>query len=205
MTRAQFHSLYSQMPEGYRAELLGGVVFEPSPLSWSHSKHNASLSYLFMTYSKHTPGTEVGENATLILGEDDEVQPDLILRIREESGGQSCINADDYLQGAPELVAEIAVSSKAIDLTLKKQRYALTGVLEYIVVCVRPKRLYWFDLRAGKDLKPGFDGVYRSAVFPGLWIHPDGVLRPDSDVAFNTLSHGLQSQEHAAFCRLHIR
>jgi hypothetical protein len=32
MKQPEFHRLYSSMPEDYRAELIGGIVFEPSPL-----------------------------------------------------------------------------------------------------------------------------------------------------------------------------
>lgn len=87
MMRREFHSLYEQMPEGYRAELIGGVVFEPSPLSWSHSKWDIRLSHLFETYSMSTPGVEVGGNATVMLSEDDELQPDLIVRLGADYGG----------------------------------------------------------------------------------------------------------------------
>lgn len=199
MKRKEFHRQYLQMPENYKAELIGGIVFEPSPLGWSHGTHHARLIGLFDTYSIHTPGTEVGDNATVMLSEDDEVQPDVVLRTVQERGGQSKLNGKGYVEGAPELVAEVANSSKAIDLHLKKERYALAGVLEYLVVCLQPKRLYWFDLQNNKELAASVDGVFRSSVFPGLWIHANGLLRLEHELTTTALNQGLQSREHTEF------
>ncbi len=200
MTRKEFHRAYSQMPENYRAELIGGIVFEPSPLGYAHGENDVRLSFLLEMYSMHTPGTGVAGNVTVILGEEDEVQPDLILRITEELGGQSHLTGKKkYVKDAPELVAEVAHSSRAIDLHLKKERYALAGVLEYIVICLDPKRLYWFDLRRRKELTADADGVFRSVVFPGLWIHGDDLLNGQREATLEILNRGLKSPEHMTF------
>lgn len=199
MTRVEFHRAYSQLPEDYRAELIGGIVFEPSPLGWSHGTSQVELTYLLATYSRHTPGTQVGDNATIMLGPEDEVQPDLVMRIVQEQRGQTRLTRKGYVQGAPELVAEVAHSSRAIDLHLKKERYALAGVLEYMVMCLAPKEIHWFDFAGKKVLSADQDGVFRSAAFPGLWIHGDGLLHGDQELTLDTLNHGLQSPEHGKF------
>lgn len=199
MMREEFHRAYSQMPEDYRAELIGGIVFEPSPLGYSHGTNHGRLGSLFDIYSIHTPGTGMADNATVMLSEEDEVQPDLILRIIEELGGKSRLTGDGYLAGAPELVAEVAHSSRAIDLHLKKERYALAGVLEYFVLCLAPKQIHWFDLDGRKELTAGRDGVFRSAVFPGLWIHAESLLQRDGELSLQVLNRGLQSPEHKEF------
>ena len=199
MKRREFHRAYSQMPDNYRAELIGGIVFEPSPLGWPHGNHHARLIYLLETYGKHTPGIEIGDNASIFLSEEDEVQPDVVMRIVQECGGRSCLTRQGYVAGAPELVAEVANSSRAIDLHLKKERYAATGVLEYIVLCLQPERIYWFELQDEKQLPAGADGVFRSNVFPGLWIHEEGLLKLDHQLTDEALKSGLQTAEHAAF------
>jgi Uma2 family endonuclease len=199
MKRSEFHRAYSEMPGDYKAELIGGIVFEPSPLGWSHGKSHAAVILLLGSYSRHTPGTEVGDNATVILSEEDEVQPDVVLRTVHERGGQSRLTRKDFVKGAPELVAEVANSSKAIDLHLKKERYAMAGVLEYIVVCLKPKRIYWFDLAKNLELTAGNDGVFRSKVFPGLWIHGEGLLQLDHDLTISVLDQGLHSADHQEF------
>ena len=88
---------------------------------------------------------------------------------------------DGYLCGAPELVVEIARSSRAFDLGQKKDDYERAGVQEYVVVELEPNRVHWFVRRDDhfEDLPPGPDGVYRSEVFPGLWLDPEALFAKD--------------------------
>lgn len=195
MTQSEFHRAYELMPASYRAELIGGVVFEPSPLGYPHGTTHVRLGHLVQSYVMETPGVEAADNATVILGDEDEVQPDLILRVI--SGGHS--RSAKYVEGAPELVAEIAHSSRAIDLHLKKQRYAQAGVREYIVVTLDPEKLYWFDMQNNVELSADAEGITRSAAFPGLWIHGQGLLDSDHKLTAQALTAGLQSSEHQKF------
>src|SRR5436305_1909927 len=116
MTREEFHRLYERTPEGFRAELIGGIVYVSYPLKLRHAKNHLPLGTLFYNYEAGTPGVESGDNATILLGDEGEPQPDLFLRILPEFGAQSRTTDDDYVEGAPELVAEIAHSSRSIDL-----------------------------------------------------------------------------------------
>jgi Uma2 family endonuclease len=54
---------------------------------------------------------------------DNEPQPDAVLLIEEQAGGQARLSEDDYIEGAPELVVEIAASSAAIALGDQKRAY----------------------------------------------------------------------------------
>jgi Uma2 family endonuclease len=199
MTQPEFHRLYEQAPEDFRAELIGGVVYVSSPLKWRHGTNHLPLGTVFFTYEGHTPGVEAGDNVTVQLGELGEPQPDLCLRIRPEQGGQSRITDQGYVAGAPELIAEIALSSQSIDLHTKLLDYARYGVREYLVVCLREGQLRWFDLPADEELHPDRDGVYRVRVFPGLWIHGTALLAKDYGRLMATLQQGLATPEHAEF------
>src|SRR5437868_6429961 len=84
MTQAEFHRLYEQTPPDFRAELVGGIVFVTSPLTVQHGTNHVPLASLFFTYKLHTPGVQVGDNTTILLGEEAEPQPDLYLRILPE-------------------------------------------------------------------------------------------------------------------------
>ncbi|HAG80869.1 MAG TPA: hypothetical protein DCL61_06780, partial [Cyanobacteria bacterium UBA12227] len=53
---------------------------------------------------------------TVRLDADNEPQPDALLRIEPEVGGNSSISEDDYIEGAPELIVEVAASSASYDL-----------------------------------------------------------------------------------------
>ena len=156
---------------------------------------------MFFAYEGHTVGVESGDNTTILLGEEGEPQPDLYLRILPEFGGQSQTTPDDYVAGPPELIAEIAHSSRAIDLHAKRDDYTRYGVREYLVVCLRERRLRWFDLRANQELLPDADGVFRIHAFPGLWVHGEGLLAKDYRRVMATLEQGLATAEHAAFVR----
>jgi len=202
MTQAEFHKTYEQMPEGFKAELIGGVVFVCEPLGLEHGCNHAEFSAVFVAYKASTPGVQVCDNGTVILGKKDEVQPDVFLRVLPAYKGQSRDKGSKkavYVEGAPELVAEVAHTSKSIDLHLKKQRYARTGVLEYIVLCLNPKELRWFDLRNDCEFSADSDGVFRSIAFPGLWIGSTHLLSDQYHPLMDTLSRGLASAEHADF------
>ena len=200
MTQPEFHRIYELMPENFRAELIGGIVYVSSPLLIEHSTYHPFLSTVFCVYRGATPGVEVGDNGTVKLGKKSEPQPDLYMRILPEFGGQSRTDKG-YVVGGPELMTEIAVSSRSIDLHAKKDDYAHYGVLEYLVLCVRERQLHWFDLRANAELAADPDGVIRARCFPGLWIHIEALLGQDVRQLLATLEQGLATPEHAEFVR----
>ena len=86
MTCAEFHRIYEQMPEKFKAELIGGVVYVASPLRLPHGSSHPYLTTVVTVYSGHTPGTQVTDNTTTFLSDEEEVQPDLALRILPEYG-----------------------------------------------------------------------------------------------------------------------
>ena len=200
MTREEFHRIYEQMPPDFKAELIGGIVYVASPLKRPHSTNHLLLATLFGIYVLNTPGVETGDNATILLGEEGEPQPDLYLRILPEHGGQSRTTPDEYVEGAPELVAEVAHSSRAVDLHAKRRDYARYGVREYLVLCVRERQLRWFDLRVDQELAADTDGVIRVRCFPGLWIDVEALLSGDPRM-LAVLQQGVATAEHAAFVR----
>jgi Uma2 family endonuclease len=206
MTQKEFHRIYEQMPENFRAELIGGIVYVASPLKRRHGKPHLRLSMVFGLYEASTPGVEASDNTTVILGDEGEPQPDLYMRILQTHGGQSGTTPDDYVDGAPELVAEIAASSQAIDLNAKRRDYQRYGVREYIVAIVRERRLRWFDLSAAQELQIADDRIVRSQTFPGLWIDESALFANDCSRLVKTLQQGLATEEHANFAaRLQAR
>ena len=147
-----------------------------SPLRRSHGRRHSQLGSILQRYSEETQGVETLDNVTTILGEESEPQPDLALRILSEYGGQSRETADDYVEGPPELVAEVAHSTRAIDLHQKRLDYQQAGVREYLVLCIEGPELIWFGFRSRGRIVPDGDGVCRSRVFPGLWIDAPALL-----------------------------
>ena len=195
-----FHERYEAMPDGTWAELVGGRVYMPSPVRNEHGEHDDHVASWIVRYKRSAKGLRSGKNSTVILGHFGETQPDGHLRIPEELGGQTHIERG-FIVGAPELVVEIARTSRSYDLNGKKAEYAEAGVKEYIVVELDPDRVHWFIRRGDhfEDLSPGTDGIYRSEEFPGLWLDPDALLNEDLDRLSEVLEQGLATPEHAAF------
>jgi hypothetical protein len=132
-----FHALYEAMPPGVRAELIDGVVHIPSPVRRTHGRQQRASIVWLNHYEENTPGVESLDDATAVLGKRSEPQPDATLRILTEHGGQTR-DENDYIIGAPELVLEVARSTRYIDLGPKLKDYERAGVLEYIVLASEP-------------------------------------------------------------------
>jgi Uma2 family endonuclease len=200
LTRPEFERRYEAMPHLKKAELIEGVVYVPSPVRHEgHGRQHSALNYWLSVYGASTPGVEVSDNATVRLDLDNEPQPDLLLRI--VSGGQSRVDSDGFISGAPELVAEIASSSAAYDLHQKLTVYRRHGVREYIVWRVLENAIDWFVLRDGRyePLHTDETGMLRSEVFPGLWLDAATMIRGDMATVLKVLGEGLASNEHEEF------
>jgi Uma2 family endonuclease len=200
LTRPEFERRYEAMPHLKKAELIEGVVYVPSPVRHEgHGRQHSALNCWLGVYSASTPGVEVSDNATVRLDLDNEPQPDLLLRII--SGGQSRVGPDGFIEGPPELVAEIASSSAAYDLHQKLTVYRRHGVREYIVWRVLEHAIDWFVLRDGRyePLHADETGVLRSEVFPGLWLDAAAMIRGDMATVLKVLGEGLAGNEHEEF------
>jgi Uma2 family endonuclease len=201
LTQAEFHRRYAAYPEDVKFELIGGTVYMASPLRRRHGRSQPILSGVLWLYASATPGIELLDNTTTLLSGTSEPQPDLELRILSEFGGQSQETADDYVAGPPELMAEIALSSRDIDLGAKRADYERAGVIEYLVVCLAEQELHWFHFPSGKPIKPDRQGIHRSRIFPGLWIDGPALLVGASKQLTKVLRAGLASPGHARFVK----
>lgn len=202
LSRPEFERRYEAHPEIKKAELVEGIVFMPSPVRFeNHARLNSDLVTWLGTYRAHTPGTTVGDNATVILDFENEVQPDAFLRLDKTLGGRSSLNADDYIEGPPELVVEVAASSAAYDMHVKRRVYARSGAPEYVVAQAYEQRLDWFILREGmyETLAADEHGIIRSEVFPGLWLQTGALWSGDLARMLATLQEGLASEVHRQF------
>src|SRR5215813_9694108 len=201
LDQATFHARYEAMPPDFRAELIGGVVFVPSPLRLEHGVSHALVMGWLIHYSIATPGTQVWDNTTAILGDDSEPQPDAALIIEPARGGQTSVSEEEYVTGPPELIVEVASSSESIDLHAKRRDYEQARVLEYVVVVLRQRMVRWFVLQDGtyREVEADAHGLFKSAVFPKLWLDTSALLRLDVQEVMTTLQHGIETPEHAVF------
>ena len=202
LTRDEFERRSNAMPHLHKAELIEGVVYMAATLRFkSHGQPHANLTGWLWTYAVATPGVALGIEPTVRLDWDNEPQPDAVLLIDPASGGQARLSEDDYVEGAPELVAEIASSSAAIDLGDKKRAYCRNGIREYIVWQVYEQRLDWWTWQDGEyvPLPVDADGVIRSQVYPGLWLAVADLLAGNMARVLAGVQAGIASPDHAAF------
>ncbi len=206
MSRAEFHRLYERAPAGTKAELVEGVVYVSAAVrNRSHGAPHAEVLGCVMVYCAATPGVGYADNTTVLLDADNEVQPDVILRLAPERGGRCRETDDDYLEGPPELVLEVAASSASYDMHDKLKVYRRNGVREYLVWLVQEARFACFRLREDgvfETVDPeAQDGVFRSSAFPGLWIPTRALASGDLRRALEVVHEGLATPEHDGFVR----
>ena len=60
-----------------------------SPLKLGHGEPHLLLGMVLAMYARRTPGVCASDNTTVVLGDKSEPQPDLLVRILPECGGQS--------------------------------------------------------------------------------------------------------------------
>lgn len=201
LDRATFHERYLAMPREFRAELVDGVVMVLSPTPPQHGHPHAIVSGSLCVYESRTPGTRAYTSTTVIPNINSELQPDSMLVVPPEFGGQLRYESG-YFAGAPEFIGEVAYSSESYDLHSKLHIYERAGVLEYFVLLLRERQTAWFVRQEGR-LQPrsAEEGIIRSQVFTGLWLDESALLEGASIRVLATLQRGLATPEHAEFVK----
>ena len=203
LTRAEFHRRYEAMPENVRAELIEGIVYMSSPVNTRrHGRPHLTLGGWLAYYIAKTPKLDLyADNGTVLLDDENEPQPDLMLSLPTSLGGLADLDADGYLDAAPTLAIEIAASSAAIDLHGKLDSYLRNGVAEYLVWRTDDAAVDFFISREGRfeRQEPDADGLLKSGKFPGLWLDPAALVVLDLPRLYAAVDRGTATAEHAAF------
>lgn len=201
LSREEFERRYSRMPNLKKAELIEGTVYMPSPTrAKTHAGPQHDLDVWLGIYALELPHLRCFGNPTVRLDVDNEPQPDLVLAKLKH--GQSRISADDYIEGAPELVVEIVGSTHAYDLHQKKDAYRRNGVREYIAWITGDKKLIWWELVEGEFKEIALEeGLLKSRIFPGLWLDVNALLNRDMKKVLEIVRQGVESPECKAFAQ----
>jgi hypothetical protein len=100
MDQRRFHALYARTPEEFRAELIEGVVFVASPVRYGKHDEHAALIRTWLGVYAARADVKVGNEASLVLDDENEVHPDAFL-FRTGPRAQLTETAEGYLEGAP--------------------------------------------------------------------------------------------------------
>jgi Uma2 family endonuclease len=188
LTRDEFHKRYWARPDLKKAELVEGVVYVASPVRMpAHAMPHGRVMACVGVYCAKHPDVLFGDNGTVLLDDRNELQPDASLWRDEPTASR--LNDDGYLEGAPQLVFEVAASSASYDLHDKKDAYRRNGVPEYVVWRVLDDAIDWFRLEAGEyaRVEPDAAGIIESATFPGLRLDVPKLLAGDLAGVFAAL------------------
>lgn len=124
--------IYS-LPDGQRAELIDGVVYDMTPPNRIHQKLISKLSYKLESYIEEKQGScEVYPAPfAVFLNEDDKnyVEPDIsVIFDKNKLDDRGC-------NGAPDFIIEIvSPSNQRMDYFVKLFKYRTAGVREYWIV-----------------------------------------------------------------------
>ncbi|MEO0458247.1 MAG: Uma2 family endonuclease [Cyanobacteria bacterium P01_A01_bin.114] len=201
LSRTEFERRYAAMPHLKKAELIEGVVYMAAAVrAKQHGNPHALIVAWLGAYHAATPGTYLADNATVRLDLDNDPQPDALLRIEPGAGGQSRITEDDYIEGAPELIFEVAASSASYDLNVKLNAYRRNGVQEYVVWQIYDNEIIWHRLEKSEYvlISPDQTGTIHSQIFPGLSLDVNAMQSRDLATVLEQLQTTLKTPEHLA-------
>lgn len=135
------------LPEGQRAELIDGVIYDMAPPNRIHQKLVNRLSQKITNYidSKQGPCEVYTAPFAVFLNEDNRnyVEPDIsVICDKNKLDDKGC-------NGAPDWIIEIASpSTKHMDYGIKLFKYRTAGVREYWIVNPLSNTVNIYDLEA---------------------------------------------------------
>ena len=196
LSASEFLRRYEAAGDEVKAELINGVVYIMFPAHFeAHGKPDSIISMWLSHYAAFVLFVEHAAGPTVKLSRTDVPQPDSLLVVKPEAGGNCRITPDDYICGAPEFVAEVSASSASYDSREKLEACLRAGVREYVIWRTYDEALDWFVLQEDEfvRLEPDAEGILRSPHLPGLWLNTKALLAHDRQGVLRTLEEGLKA------------
>lgn len=168
---------YWNLPEGHRAELIDGQLYNMAPPSRMHQKLISQFMLVLGQYIRDHHGTCEVYPAPFAVNLDAEdkdwVEPDIsVICDTSKLDDRGC-------NGAPDLVVEVvSPSSRRIDYSTKNALYSEAGVREYWIVDPEKERttVYRYEDDAAPIIYPFADNI-PVGIFPGLAINVTDLLK----------------------------
>lgn len=159
------------LPEGNRAELIDGRIYDMAPPSTVHQRISMNLSAEIRNHIKSRKGSCEVFSApfAVFLNKDDKtyVEPDIsVICDKNKLDDRGC-------NGAPDFIIEIvSPSSRKMDYSTKNALYSDTGVREYWIVDPEKQRttIYRYEEDAAPTVFP-FDQTITVGIYGDLNIN----------------------------------
>ena len=157
------------LPEGQRAELIDGQIYDMAPPSPMHQELVMELSATLRDYIKKNGGSCKVYPApfAVFLNEDDRnyVEPDISVIC-----DSSKVDNRGY-QGAPDFIIEIvSPSSQRMDYLTKLFKYRTAGVREYWIVDPEKNRITVYNFESEDTGEYAFSESIKVGIYDNLTI-----------------------------------
>lgn len=158
------------LPEGQRAELIGGKLYDMAPPSRIHQKLSYHLSRIIGDYiiSQNRSCEVYPAPFAVFLNADEEtyVEPDIsVICDKNKLTDRGC-------EGAPDFIVEVvSPGSRRMDYNIKNGKYAEAGVREYWIVDPAKEHttVYRYEEDAAPTIIP-FDQAIQMGIYSDLSI-----------------------------------
>lgn len=152
------------MPEGQRAELIDGQIYNMAPPSRKHQELTGELFFRIQEYIRFHQGSCRVYTApfAVFLDEDEKnyVEPDIsVICDLSKLNEKGCMGAPDWV------IEVVSPSSRRIDYFIKLFKYRTVGVREYWIVDLERKRITVYDF----ELEDTRDYTFEDSVKVGMF------------------------------------
>ena len=168
---------YWNLPEGHRAELIGGQLYDMAPPSFRHQKILMEIAGAIRDHIKSKHGTceviPAPFAVNLDADEKDWVDPDIsVICDKNKISERGC-------SGAPDLIVEVvSPSSRRMDYSIKNALYSQGGVREYWIVDPEKERstVYHYEADDAPTIYT-FTQAVPVGIFAGLSVNIADLLK----------------------------
>ncbi len=157
------------LPEGERAELIDGQIYNMAPPRYIHQIILSELNSVIHQYIKSKNGSckILPAPFAVFLNNDNKtyVEPDISVICDKNK-------LDEYgCHGAPDWIIEIvSPGSKNMDYLTKLLKYSSSGVREYWIVDPQKNRIMVYDFTSEDMMEYTFSDKVKAGIYEDLWI-----------------------------------
>ena len=165
--------IYS-LPEGERAELIDGQIYDMAPPSRHHQEISMELSTAIQSYIRSKKGNCRVYAAPFAVYLDEKtntyVEPDVsVICDPDKLDDRGC-------KGAPDWIIEIvSPASRRMDYYTKLFRYRTAGVREYWIVDPSKNQIIVYDFEHGDMEQFTFQDSIKAGIYEDLFIRLENV------------------------------